>query len=237
MAAKLHFRALCVLSALALLCARAEAAQCATAGASGSATISGTVNNYWPATASLGSGGTSVTLGAARFSGGAAIAPGDLVLIMQMQNATINTSNNSRYGDNVNGDPGSGWTALNSSGNFAYARATSAVPTTGGTLTITASTGVAFTASGQSRFQVIRVPQYINATLSGTPSRLMERRDRRRAGARRRRDALNVGRNDQRRRHGLSRRRRQDFIRRVGVEYRLSQLMPPTTPTLQRARA
>lgn len=170
MAAKLHFRALCVLSALALLCARAEAAQCATAGASGSATISGTVNNYWPATASLGSGGTSVTLGAARFSGGAAIAPGDLVLIMQMQNATINTSNNSRYGDNVNGDPGSGWTALNSSGNFAYARATSAVPTTGGTLTIAASTGVAFTASGQSRFQVIRVPQYINATLSGTLS-------------------------------------------------------------------
>ncbi|NWG71326.1 MAG: hypothetical protein HXY23_06935 [Parvularculaceae bacterium] len=159
------------LAIIAAFCAsNARAAQCATAGAGGSATISGTVNNYWPATASLGSGGTSVTLGAARFSGGAAIASGDLVLIMQMQDASINTSNNNRYGDNIAGDPGSGWTALNSSGNFAFARATSVVPTSGGTLTIAAPTGVAFTRSGQSRFQVIRVPQYINATLSGTLS-------------------------------------------------------------------
>ena len=108
-----------------------------------------------------------------------AIAAGDLVLVMQMQSATINFTNTSSYGDGVPGDPGSGSTNLDNTGQFEFVVATSAVPTGGGTLTFTgagATNGllnsytntIATSSQGESTFQVIRVPQYASATLTST---------------------------------------------------------------------
>ena len=155
---------------------------CATPGRDGAGgTLSGIVNTYYPGTtASLASASTSVALGAAQ---GAAtpIAAGDLLLIIQMQDATINSTNSSSYGDGTPGDPASGATSLGSSGLFEFVTATGSVPVTGGTLTFTgtgptggllnsylslaaSSNGTTYVA--QQTYQVIRVPQYTSATLS-----------------------------------------------------------------------
>lgn len=157
---------------------------CATPGKDGSGgTLTGVVNAYYPPGTGVGTvsaGATSVVLGAAA-AAQTAIASGDLLLIIQMQNATINSTNTSSYGDGVPGDPGFGATNLGSSGLFEFVTATSAVPVAGGTLTFTgtgAGGGLLNTyvnaaaapatnpTAGQSTFQVIRVPQYTSATLS-----------------------------------------------------------------------
>jgi uncharacterized repeat protein (TIGR01451 family) len=152
---------------------------CATPGKDGAGgTLTGIVNAYYPPsnTGTLGAGSTSVVLGG---SSGAsqAIAAGDLLLIIQMQAASINSTNSGSYGDGVPGDPASGSTSLGSSGLFEFVTASNAVPTTGGTLQFTASganggllnsyvyNGYSGT-QGQQRYQVIRVPQYTSAKLS-----------------------------------------------------------------------
>jgi hypothetical protein len=147
-----------------------SAGQCATPGRDGTATLNGVINTYYPGSGTA-SGSGAITLGAAT---GAAtpIAIGDLVLIIQMQDAAINSTNTGAYGDGVAGDPATGWTALNSAGLYEYAVATSAVPLAGGSLTVSSPlintyTQAAPTATqGQRDFQVIRVPQYVAATLT-----------------------------------------------------------------------
>ncbi len=151
---------------------------CATPGNDGAGgTLTGIVNAYYPPTAAgnLAAGSTSVALGAA--SGLAhAIAAGDLLLIIQMQDAAINSTNTSSYGSGAAG-VGSGSTSLASSGLFEFVTATGAVPTTGGTLQFTGSgsgggllntytLGAYSGTQGQQTYQVIRVPQYTSATLS-----------------------------------------------------------------------
>jgi uncharacterized repeat protein (TIGR01451 family) len=137
--------------------------------------VSGVINTYYPGTATVNAGSTSVTLGAAT-GAGVPIASGDLVLVIQMQDATINTSNSIAYGD---GFGGTGSTSLNNAGVYEYANATSAVPTSGGTLTLTAAgpnggllytytSTAASSTQGARTFQVIRVPNYASATLSST---------------------------------------------------------------------
>jgi len=157
---------------------------CATPGNDGAGgSLSGIVNAYYPPGAGVtgaAAGTASIVLGKAA-TGGAqmAIAAGDLVLVMQMQSATINFTNTSSYGDGVPGDPGSGSTNLDNTGQFEFVVATSAVPTGGGTLTFTgagATNGllnsytntIATSSQGESTFQVIRVPQYASATLTST---------------------------------------------------------------------
>ncbi|HTD35519.1 MAG TPA: hypothetical protein VK665_17765, partial [Candidatus Elarobacter sp.] len=145
------------------------AALCATPGRDGSPTITGVVNTYFPATASAAAGGTSITLGAhATGDAGVAIATGDLLLVIQMQGATFNASNSSAYGD---GSTGSGYTSA-TAGTYEYVVANGNLATTGGTLAIkgTNSNGLihAYTASGSSRFQVIRVPQYYAPTIGAS---------------------------------------------------------------------
>jgi uncharacterized repeat protein (TIGR01451 family) len=151
---------------------------CATPGKDGlGGTLTGVVNTYYPGTGTLTAGATpTVTLGPS--SGAAtAISVGDLLLIMQMQDALINDTNTSSYGHGTPGDPATGSTSLQSSGLFEYVTATSAVPVGGGTLTFrgtganngTLNTYVAApdtAAHGQQTYQVIRVPQYTSATLS-----------------------------------------------------------------------
>src|ERR1700682_2977010 len=143
---------------------------CAPPGRDGTASLSGVIDTYYPGSGTA-SGSAAITLGAAT---GAAlpIAIGDLVLGIQMQDAAINSTNTGAYGDGIAGDPATGWTALNSAGLYEYAVATSAVPLVGGSLTLSSPLintyiQAAPTATqGQRDFQVIRVPQYVAATLT-----------------------------------------------------------------------
>jgi uncharacterized repeat protein (TIGR01451 family) len=158
---------------------------CANPGKDGAGgTLTKVVNAYYPPAAgvtTLNAGSGSVALGAAAAAPGAqtAIGIGDLLLIIQMQDATINSSNTSSYGSGLPGTP-SGSTSLGSSGLFEFVTATSAVPVGGGTLTFTgtgagggllnnyvsaAAAPATNPTAGQATFQVIRVPQYSSATV------------------------------------------------------------------------
>ncbi len=143
---------------------------CATPGSAGTATITGVVNTYYPGTATVAAGATTITLGTATGSV-TPIAIGDLVLVIQMQDAAIDSTNTGAYGNGVAGDPATGSTSLNSAGLYEYAVATSAVPLAGGSLTVSSGLINAYTQAaptatqGQRDFQVIRVPQYVAATL------------------------------------------------------------------------
>jgi uncharacterized repeat protein (TIGR01451 family) len=162
-----------VLAAPRVIPASAAPALCATPGRDGTATLSGVVNTYYPGTATAAAGSTSVQLGAAA---GAAtpVAAGDLLLVIQVQDAAIDSTNTGAYGDGTVGDPATGSTNLNASGRFEYAVAASAVPLGGGTLTLASGLINTYTAAaptgtqGQRTFQVIRVPQYAAATLTST---------------------------------------------------------------------
>src|SRR3989449_8443132 len=144
---------------------------CATPGRDGTASLTGVINTYYPGVGTAAAASTTITLGTA--TGAAApIAIGDLVLVIQMQDTGIDSTNTGAYGDGVAGDPATGWTALNGAGLYEYAVATSAVPLVGGVLTVSSGlintyTQAAPTATqGQRDFQVIRVPQYASATLT-----------------------------------------------------------------------
>jgi uncharacterized repeat protein (TIGR01451 family) len=138
-------------------------------------TLSGVINTYYPATANAAAGAKSITVGAST-GAATAIAINDLLLVIQMQDAAINSTNTSLYGD---GSTGSGSTNLNNSGNYEFVTATGAVPLTGGTANFSGTgagggllysyTNAAATAiQGKRQYQVIRVPQYSAATLSST---------------------------------------------------------------------
>ena len=75
---------------------------CGIPGRDGPATLSGIVNTYYPGTADVAAGSTSIPVGAP-VGGGPAIAAGDLLLIIQMQGADINSTNTDAYGDGVAG--------------------------------------------------------------------------------------------------------------------------------------
>ena len=150
---------------------------CVTPGNDGpNAALTGVVNSYFPATASAAAAATSISVGAALAAGSlTAIAPGDLLLVIQMQDADISGTNAVTYGD---GATGRGSTALRSTGLYEYVAATNAVPVAGGSVNI-AGSGVggglvnsydfstAITATNGFRtFQVIRVPQYSSATVT-----------------------------------------------------------------------
>ncbi|MBS7807560.1 DUF11 domain-containing protein [Variovorax sp. PCZ-1] len=154
------------------------------------ATINAAPNTYFPGlTANLTAGSTQIALGAGR-GVNAAINPGDLLLIIQMQGAVINTSNTNQYGDGAGsgvlqdntGDPARG-SVSNTAGTYEFAVATNAVAFAGGatvnlsaplqnayTDAAAAATPAAGNASGQQRYQVIRIPQFTSLTLNGTLS-------------------------------------------------------------------
>lgn len=165
----------------------AQAQVCGTPGADGPVAISSSINTYYPVAGNitLNAGTKSIALGAvpptdaySNSFGSIPIAAGDLILIIQMQDATINYENNSNYGRGVNnsdvdGLGGTGFTNLGNTGIFEYVIATNNVPLTGGTLTFTGtgSAGGAFnsftnnaatTTRGKRTFQIVRVPQYSN---------------------------------------------------------------------------
>lgn len=131
----------------------------AVGGGACAAGITNVINTYYPGSASVSAGATSISLGAAT---GAAqsISAGDLLIVMQMQGATIDTSNSSSYGT----------VSAPSAGNYEYVTAGNAVGTGGGTLNITTGLKNAYASApygmtGQSTFQVIKVPVYSNYTV------------------------------------------------------------------------
>jgi uncharacterized repeat protein (TIGR01451 family) len=151
----------------------APPALCATPGRDGTATLAGVVDSYYPGSGTATAGTTAISVGARR-GATTPIAAGDLLLVIQMQGASIDADNNPSYGDGVNGGPASGVTNLNSTGRFEYVVATSAVSSgsvnvagagTGGGLLNTYTTASATGTAGQRTFQVIRVPQYAGAVL------------------------------------------------------------------------
>lgn len=155
--------------------ATVQSISCATVSQAQPGAPSGVVNTYHPGTASVTAGATSIPIGAAT-GAGTGIATGNLLLVIQMQDASINDSDNVAYG---NGSTGAGFTALNSAGNYEFVTATNSVGTGGGTLTITgagAGGGLVFSydssaataTKGQSTYQVVLVPQYTTATLPAT---------------------------------------------------------------------
>jgi uncharacterized repeat protein (TIGR01451 family) len=166
---------------LSMFATAALAEQCARPGTNGTGTPAGVVNTYFPGASSAASGATSISLGAA--SGASTpIAVGDMLLVIQMQGATINSNNNDAYGDGTSSTYANGYSAIGQSGLYEFVRAASAVSTSGGTVTVVGGSGgglinsyvsaAATNSLGQRTFQVIRVPQYSNATVSGTVNAL-----------------------------------------------------------------
>ncbi len=150
---------------------------CANPPASGSTTLAGgVVNTYYPGTATASAGAVSIGVGAPR-GASTPIAAGDLLLVMQMQDAAIDYTNTGSYGDGVAGDPGSGATSYNNAGRYEFVVAKGpvsggSVPVEGtgpgGGLLYTYTNADATATQGQRRFQVLRVPQYFDASITGT---------------------------------------------------------------------
>ncbi|RAJ31598.1 gliding motility-associated-like protein [Pedobacter cryoconitis] len=149
------------------------------------------MNTYFPPKrgVSLPAGAKSIALGAVPSQtytylsyGITPIRAGDMLLIIQMQDATIQYTNDAFYGSNNDkagndGLGGTGYTSLSNTGKFEYVIANNAVPLSGGVLnfrgagagkgTVNAYTNEDATPNrGRRKFQVIRVPQYSNLTLA-----------------------------------------------------------------------
>jgi uncharacterized repeat protein (TIGR01451 family) len=156
-------------------------AACANPGKDGSPTLSANPNTYYPASASAAKGATSISLGvgtAGSTSAASTISQGDLLLVIQMQGADINSTNTDAYGDGVAGGGANGNSTTNfQAGVYEYVVATNPTPinvAAGGTLNLTSPlvndyvSSAASNTAGPRRFQVVRIPQYANLTLSGT---------------------------------------------------------------------
>ena len=142
---------------------------CGTSTLTAGGTLTGVVNTYYPGAASVSAGSLSIPIGAANGSG--TIALGSELLVIQMQDASINTSNTVAYG---NGSTGTGFTSINNAGNYEFVAATG--PASGGSVPILGAgvggglvfgynASAASASSGASTYQVVLVPQYSTATL------------------------------------------------------------------------
>lgn len=184
-------KSFCVCVFLLLLASQLKAQVCGTSGIDGPSTNTNPINTYYPVSGEkiLNAGQNSILLEGVPATdaygnnyGNVGIRPGDLILIIQMQDALINYSNSNLYGSGTiysgaDGLGGTGYTDIGFSGKFEYVIALNAVPITGGTLNFRGAgggNGVVNTyvnaaptpTRGQRRFQIVRVPQYSNLTLT-----------------------------------------------------------------------
>ena len=138
-------------------------------GAAGS--LSGSYNTYYvPPNGTLAAGATTVPLGAMDVSNGGAataVAANDLLLIIQMQDGTLNSVNSTSYG----------LTSVGNAGLYEYVQVASVAGgnativgagTGGGLLNTYKQAAAVPGVSGQQTYQIIRVPQYVSATLTST---------------------------------------------------------------------
>ncbi len=167
-----------------------KAGVCGPPGKDGPGTPSGVINTYYPGAADVAAGATSIPVGTRRAGGGPDIERGDLLLVIQVQGADIDSSNDERYGDGVGGAGVAGDTVVysaanayaggNVSSNFSagtYEYVVAAGPVAAGFVPLTSNLvnnyfRAGFSAQGQRRFQVVRIPQYSNAALGGTVTAL-----------------------------------------------------------------
>ena len=163
---------------LVLLAGPVYAQTCSIPGSVDPITLSVVPNSYFPGAATAAAGASSLTIGAINAAGATtAISPGDLLLVIQMQGAVINSTQTNQYGDGAGsgviqdntGDPARG-SISNTAGTYEFAVATTGGPNVGLSAPLqNAYTNAAATATqGQQTFQVIRVPQYSSLTLAGT---------------------------------------------------------------------
>lgn len=142
---------------------------CGTSALAAGGTLSGQQNTYYPGAATVSAGATSIPLGTANGTG--TISLGTELLVIQMQDASINDSNSVAYG---NGYTGTGFTTINNAGNYEFVTATG--PISGGSVPVLGAGiggGLVFgynaiapgTNNGASTYQVVLVPQYSSATL------------------------------------------------------------------------
>ena len=140
------------------------------------------VNSYYAgpdADTVVNQGAITIPIGAINSQGNqTTITPGDLLLVIQMQDADIDFTDTVNYGSGAG--TGFGATAINRTGFYEYVVAQNSVGVAGGTLQIRGARAggglinsyrqqaADITSYGQRTYQVIRVPQFINATLSGT---------------------------------------------------------------------
>lgn len=139
----------------------------------GSIAASGTIiNSYYAGTASVSAGATRISVGSQR-SGGATtkISPGDLLLVIQMQGSTINSTNTSAYGAGSTTYAGYLTTVA---GTFEYVYAASGVNSNTVYLTTPLRNSYTYSAAsgsaGQYGFQVVRVPEYTSLTIAASAS-------------------------------------------------------------------
>lgn len=145
-------------------------------------TLTSVVNTYYTGVGTASAGATNISVASTGIRGSAArIAADDMLLVMQMQDADINSTNSNVYGDGIASNPANGQTSLNSAGHYEYVVAQGSV--VGGNVSIIgAGTGngllhtyrTVASSSGTNpdtprrSFQVILVPRYKTATLSST---------------------------------------------------------------------
>ncbi len=162
---------LAVTSTFALSSLFALAQICAVPGSQGD-TFS--ANTYYQGVGTATATSTSVTLGQKRLDPNASstdIAAGDLIFLVQMQGAAIDNTDTDAYGDGTSGDGvGRGYTALNSTGNYEFAAVTAvsgATLTLADPLTYSYESAAATATDVRKTFQVLRVPQHRDVTISG----------------------------------------------------------------------
>jgi uncharacterized repeat protein (TIGR01451 family)/fimbrial isopeptide formation D2 family protein len=174
--ARASFLIAMLLLALGAAVSSIQAQVCANPGKDGpGGTLGGVVNTYYPGSATANAGATSISIGSSTGSA-TAIASGDLLLVIQMQDAQANWTNSDSYGDGTGGGNASGYTSLANAGKYEFVVATSAAGATvsirgagsGNGLVNTYTNAAASGSRGARRFQVVRVPQYSSATLGST---------------------------------------------------------------------
>jgi hypothetical protein len=172
---------------MALACPAAVLAQPCNQGLP-TGNLTGVVNTYYPgAVGTAAAGSTTITVDTTAIRGASTtpdIVAGDMLLVIQMQDAEYNQVNTVDFGDGANGSAGAGSTALNNSGRYEYVEAEgiaagvitirganiiTGTPTVYGLLnsyTTAARDDAGGTRRGQRTFQVVRVARRASATLT-----------------------------------------------------------------------
>lgn len=178
---------LCLLLLLMLTLQFAWSQSCSIPGQAGTISLASQPNTFFAGTGNPAAGATSITV-AAGTGVNSGIQAGDLLLIIQMQGADINATNTNAYGAGTTAAGVTNTVAFGATGyaggingtNFVagayeWAIATGGGATfgAGGTINLSSPlvnsyfTRAGTTANGKQAYQVVRVPQYANATLTG----------------------------------------------------------------------
>lgn len=170
---------------LAALCALPRAARAQACNDSlPTGNLSNVINTYYPGVGTAAAGATTLTVDLTAIRGAstaADIVAGDMLLVIQMQDADFNQDNTSDYGDGAGGTyTGAGYTLINDTGRFEYVVAQSLVASvltirgagTGNGLLNSYETAarddVGGTRAPQRTFQVVRVSRRATATMTAT---------------------------------------------------------------------